>query len=496
MKPYFSLIGNYPPVAKIITKNIFLTILVLIVILFSIGCKRDTPPAIDQEHKIQTPLDSYVHSPDPDFHYQVMHQSKEKGYTFYVLKMISQEWLSEELVDEPVWWHWVNIVVPDSVSHKTAFLWVGGGARDDEMPTAANAMLTRSALLTHSVTAEIHNIPNQTIHFKDDTVDERYEDALIAYGWRQFLEAGARDEEAVWLARLPMTKAVVKAMDAIGDFIAEERNIGIEKFAIAGASKRGWTTWTTAAVDDRVVAIVPVVIDLLNIVPSFEHHWKNYGFWAPAIHDYEEEGIMDWMGSKEFDRLLAITEPYSYLDRYDMPKLLINAAGDQFFQPDSWKFYWKDLKGAKYLRYVPDTGHSLRGTDALETMIAFYDAIIDQRALPEYRWEFDGYILRVDTDPENPPAEVKLWYAVNEDARDFRIEVIGKEWKDSTLVINPAGKYAIPLKIPAVGWKAYFVELTYDYDLPLKLTSGIAVLPEIYPFEAFESSGPRGTFDE
>ena len=51
----------------------------------------------------------------------------------------------------------------------------------------------------------------------------------------------------------------------------------VKEFVITGASKRGWATWTTAAVDNRVKAIMPMVIDLLNIKPSFEHHWG--GLW-------------------------------------------------------------------------------------------------------------------------------------------------------------------------------------------------------------------------
>jgi PhoPQ-activated pathogenicity-related protein len=47
---------------------------------------------------------------------------------------------------------------------------------------------------------------------------------------------------------------------------AAAHNFGkLESFLIAGASKRGWTTWLTPAVDERIVAIVPIVMPMLNM---------------------------------------------------------------------------------------------------------------------------------------------------------------------------------------------------------------------------------------
>jgi PhoPQ-activated pathogenicity-related protein len=243
-------------------------------------------------------------------------------------------------------------------------------------------------------------------------------------------------------------------------------------------------------VDDRVIAMVPIVIDLLNVVPSVDHHWRNYGFWAPAVDDYVREGIMERMHTPEFARMLEITEPYSYLDRFDIPKLLINASGDQFFQPDSWQFYWDDLKAEKYVRYVPNTGHSLDDSDAMETLISYYQYILSKQDRPEFEWKIQNSTIHIETDPENPPSAVKIWHATStEKARDFRVDVVGKVWNDSTLLISSSGNYSINLSPPQDGWKAYFVELTFEHSgiLPLKLTTGVTVLPGIYPFEPFVS---------
>ena len=202
----------------------------------------------------------------------------------------------------------------------------------------------------------------------------------------------------------------------------------VEKFVVSGGSKRGWTTWTTAAVDPRVAAIVPASIDLLNLEKSFEHHFKVYGFWAPAVKDYVSRGVMDWTGTPEYRKLLAEVEPYSYRDRLTMPKFMVYAAGDQFFLPDSSRFYFDDLKGEKYLRYVPNADHSLRGSDARESMLAFYDAFLRGAPRPKFSWTFEANgDIRVTS--KDKPSAVKLWQATNAEHRDFRLETIGPAYR-------------------------------------------------------------------
>src|SRR6185436_9585088 len=311
-----------------------------------------------------------------------------------------------------------TIVKPDKLTSTTGLLYIGGGANKMEPPAKAEANIVTIATNTGTVVTELRNVPNQPLNFKGDN-QERSEDALIAYTWDKFLRTG--DEK--WPARLPMTKAAVRAMDAITAFCAGDTGgrSTVDRFFVAGGSKRGWTTWTTAAVDARVIAIAPIVIDLLNVEPSFIHHWKAYGFWAPAIGDYVALKIMDWNGTPEYRALMKIEEPYEYRARLTLPKFLINASGDQFFVPDSAQFYFKDLPGVKYLRYVPNADHSLRNSDAWMTLLACYSSVVKGTKLPQFSWtlEDDGSI-RVKN--QDKPISVKLWQATNPDARDFRLQ--------------------------------------------------------------------------
>jgi PhoPQ-activated pathogenicity-related protein len=431
----------------------------------------------------ETALDRYVKRPDPTYAYKVVDALKGEGYTAFVVELTSQTWRKESEVDRTVWKHWLTIVKPDKVEHTTGYLFITGGNIRDKAPARAKPEYVDIALTTHSVAAELQDVPNEPLQFKD-APGAKSEDGIIAYTWIKYMETGDED----WPLRLPMTKSAVRALDTVQAVMAtpEAGGVKVEKFVVSGGSKRGWTTWTTAAVDPRVTAIMPASIDLLNLEKSFEHHWKVYGFWAPAVKDYVETGVMDWMGTREYRSLLAIEEPYSYRDRLTMPKYLVQGAGDQFFLPDSSRFYFDDLRGEKYLRYVPNADHSLRGSDARESMVAFYEAVLKGTPRPKFSWTFEkNGDIRVTT--KEKPSAVKLWQATNPEHRDFRIETFGANYTGSDLQDQGGGVYVAKVPAPGKGWSAYFVELTFPSGgkYPFKFTTAVRVNPDTEPFPAY-----------
>lgn len=427
-----------------------------------------------------TALDRYVQAPDPTYHYQLVNTIPGPEATTFVFDLTSQTWRSPSEVNSRVWKHWLTIIRPNKLSGSTGFLFITGGSIHAKAPEKPDDFLLDMALTTQTVVAELRQVPNEPLTFTGET-KPRTEDAIIAYTWDKFLRGG--DDN--WPLRLPMTKSAVRAMDTVTAFCATDKGgkATVDHFVVAGASKRGWTTWTTAAVDSRVVAFVPIVIDVLNNEKSIDHQYRAYGFYSPAIKDYEDMHLMNWSGTPRYRALMKIEDPYSYRSRYTVPKFIINSSGDQYFLPDSSQFYFDDLPGEKYLRYVPNTDHSLRNSDAKESVIAYYDAFLRHHARPRFSWKFekDGSI-RVTT--QDQPTAVTLWHATNPEARDFRLLSIGPAYKSEELSPAKKGTYIGRVEKPAKGWTAFFVELTFPSTCkyPFKFTTAVRVVPDTLPF--------------
>ncbi len=428
---------------------------------------------------VGTPLDDYIKAPDENYSYSVVNTIAGVGYTAYVLDMTSQSWRSKDEVDRTLWKHWLTIVKPDKVTSNKALLAITGGSNNSSAPTKADSMVAGVAVLTNTVVAALRMVPNQPLVFPDGG-RPRSEDAIIAYTFDKYMSTG----DNTWPLLLPMTKSAVRAMDTIHSHVFSVSNgkLDINEFVVFGGSKRGWTTWLTAAVDKRVIAIIPAVIDVLNMGEQMKHHFSAYGFYSDAIKDYEDLNVFSRLDTLRGRRLRQFIDPYDYRSRYTMPKFLVNSSGDQFFLSDSAQFYFHDLPGPKYLRYIPNTDHGLN-EDAVGSLSAFYGAILKDSALPKFSWKVrDDGAIEVNT--KTAATAVKLWQATNENTRDFRLETIGAVWKSTDFGAGNRRTYVAKVAEPKKGWTAFFVELTFESGGPIshKFTTEIKVVPETLPF--------------
>jgi PhoPQ-activated pathogenicity-related protein/PKD repeat protein len=471
-------------------------------------------------------LREYVTACDPSYSYRVRNtiRNAAQGVTAYVLEMTSGVWRGAQEVDQPTWRHFLTIVEPDNASSHTAMLVVSGGSTGSEPSSTEASLLLPFAKDSGSVVALMQAVPNEPLVFLEEGVS-RTEDAIIAYSYSKYMDSfedGATD--MTWPLLLPMTRSAVRAMDTVQDYMATKPSGArtVDKYVVVGASKRGWTTWLTAAADPRVTAIVPMVIDVLSMERQMDHQKKAYSSYAfddPAnkiyhgysssVQDYVKMNVFQRFGDAPESRsLLSIVDPFTYRDILTMPKLISNSTGDQFFLPDSSKFYFDQMLGDNSLHYAPNTDHSLSGgldfdRSTLSTIEAFYIAQVrntnsitaDNVVVPKYSWRYEDDAqtgkARIVVTSETAPKSVKLWQAVNPNHRDFRLQTLGAKWTGTALAAVPSTQskvYSGEVEVPAdgAGWRGFFVEMVYagpDPNLPdvgYTFTTPVRVVPDVY----------------
>ena len=406
-----------------------------------------------------TALDTYVAKPDATYQYSLESTLSGDGFTTYVIDMTSQTWRSSEEVDKPIWKHWVEIVVPDGATSETAILHIGGGSSSDA-PASTAGSVPQLALATNQITVSVPTVPNMPLLFAGES-NPRQGDGIIAYSFDKYLDGG--DDQ--WPLLLPMVKSAVRAMDTAQEFLQTTEDYSVSEFYVTGGSKRGWTTWLTAAADPRVSAIVPVVFDYLNANASVnlhEHVYSNVedgviGGYAEAVFDYYQMGVFARMGSPRSDLLLEIVDPYSYRDRLTMPKFAINSSGDQFM-PMASRYYIQDMLGPTYVRYMPNTGHGLSKLEGA----GFFSVLEANGELPQFSWQFEGVqenAIRLNV--VDNPVSIKKWQATNTENLDFRIDYFGANWTSTIVEPEASGEYLETVEVPASGGTAFFLELEY-----------------------------------
>jgi PhoPQ-activated pathogenicity-related protein len=473
-----------------------------------------------------TPLDDYMNNGDKSFSYKDTGVTLGgNGWTAYIYNMTSQTWMTEAESSQPVWWHHVAIVIPHAVdaSKQAAFMYITGGDNKHPMdfPKADDEglmIVAGMSVKARTAGAVLWQVPNQPIKFPCDPYHKsRSEDAAIALTWWKFMQNTSNPD---FILELPMTKAGVRGLDLVEQVVPKYTGTPVTKFIVAGASKRGWTTWLVGAVDKRVTAIVPIVLDALHVVDFFHRQWKMYGAWTFALTDYYAMNITRDVDSPAFATMMKIIDPYYYLPRLTMPKLVLNAVGDEFQMPDDQRHWGHDAVGETNFVMVKNAEHSMATGIGIimQAAGAFSQALTTGNyARPAYTWshnETNGDIIVTTT---TAPKQVTIQYAdsaegVSKGRRDFRwaainvsfcpIKVFGGcvrpiIWKTTDKVekIGP-NSYRAHFDAPKQGWRSFLISLQWDNPTgpdDFLFTSPASVVPTTYPFPDCHGDGCYGT---
>jgi PhoPQ-activated pathogenicity-related protein len=415
-----------------------------------------------------SPLASYVSQPDDSFGWVKRREGTHAGVSFAELTLTSQTWKGQ------VWKHQIFVIRPPKLRDPghAVFMIDGGswndelamppGDKDEPFPELAKLL----AMIAGRIGAPIAVLKQVPLAPTFDGLEGR---TAISYTFEQFLKT----DDPTWPMLLPMVKSAVRGMDAVQAFTKDQWDLDIQRFTVTGASQRGWTTWLTAAVDPRVIALAPMVIDVVNMGPQMKHQADTFGATSSELSIYNDRGIKQ-LSTPAGERLRSIVDPFNYRDALRQPKLIVLATNDENSPLDALNLYWNELHGEKYILYVPNNGHEIKDFVRIGgTIAALYRRASGQVTLPQLTWQMDeqteGLTLNVQCDAA--PAKVVAWTA-SSPTRDFR------KAKWSSVKIDPAdGRYRHQLPRPEQGFAATFAEAQFaDGALPYFFSTNVRII--------------------
>jgi len=453
----------------------------------------------------------------------------EGGWRGVLLNMTSGTWMTPDDSTRFVWWHQLLVIIPTNASAAhmdVGMLWITGNGNDNPSNPAADdedvLVCAVFAVETGTPCAVLWQVPNAPVVFASDpSKSSRSEDAAVSWTWREYMLGNASKswETPDSIIYYPMARAGARAMDAVEEFFKAESGGSrvVNKWLVAGASKRGATTWLVgASCPDKVIGIMPIVFDLLNFAPTILHMWEALGGWTFAFTDYLAAGVPAFFGTPLLDRLsLAIDPIYDIVNYTKMSKLVVDGTGDEFFQVQDDSDWWGKLPGETLRLMLPNAEHSMATglPDLLPAATTWAIGVMDGKTAPQFTWTVsptDGSIT-VTVQPPWVPTKVLAYNVSTLDdmprRRDFRlisgdtpanpckyvkVDVFGKAclrpilWWPYNATNLGSNTWRMEMPTPAPGfWTGLLGELHFAGPTPgteYILTTQVSVFPNTFPF--------------
>jgi PhoPQ-activated pathogenicity-related protein len=424
-------------------RSIYLLTVVLIFFFLVTNAQTAITPA--------TALQAYINNGDRTYRWELKESYTIGDVKAYNILLTSQQW------HEFIWTHQVTILVPKENVFDGALLFITGGSnkkglpnwngKDDKFVKDLSLVATKNK----GIVALLRQAPNQPLY------GDLTEDALISYTLHNFKEDG----DYSWPLLFPMVKSAVRAMDAVQEFSKQTLLHDVKRFVVSGASKRGWTTWLTGASDNRVRAIAPMVIDILNMPVNLDYQVKMWKDYSVQIEDYVKLGIPQNSRSEKGEAITTMVDPYSYRKKLTMPKMLFMGTNDEYWTVDAIKHYIDSIPGQNFVHYVPNVGHDLGDKkQALAALSAFFGETLANKPYavcqPDLTYSKKGITLKVKASTDIL-VDAILWSTHSTDT-DFRDE----KWEGKSLGLKKKSTIITSTQpFPTSGYRAFYLDLKY-----------------------------------
>jgi PhoPQ-activated pathogenicity-related protein len=235
-----------------------------------------------------------------------------------------------------------------------------------------------------------------------------------------------------------------------------------------------------------------------------------------AFAPYCEVNITTYFNTPAIAPLAALIDPLGYAANLTMPKLVIDACGDEFFQLDDDAFWWGSLPGETYRAMIPDAEHLLvTGLPyVLESLSGFYVSVLQGSPRPQLNWTIDETTGVIDAWTDTQPSSALLWFAttIQDQRRDFRllvdsvngtgqcpqgipVDLMGQTCLVPVIWVSEAVTpykndstgyyYSFSQPLPPTGWRGFLGDFTFpgpSASLPLRFTTQASTIPNTRPF--------------
>jgi PhoPQ-activated pathogenicity-related protein len=312
-------------------------------------------------------------------------------------------------------------------------------------------------------------VPNQPLY------GGKKEDDLLSFSLDQYRRSG----DGSWPLLFPMVSSVVKGIDTLEEVLGEKDL----KVVLIGASKRGWTTYLTAAVDPRIAAMVPAVFEMVSMEQQVSLMRERYGRDSEKIRPYTELGLTNSLREPRVAQLISWIDPITFFPRYKMPKLVLLGANDPYWVVDSVRRYWDALPEPKMLRILPNVGHGVLSEAAAgDAIVSFVRSVMNDHPLPRFKWRFSSAangVAIVSGEGEATISRCALWRA-SSSTPDFRAATFAPV---DCQVLGGGSRFKAPISVESRENTAVFgdLELSAGRGEKIVVSTGAQVYLKLTP---------------